>query len=287
MNNKLIIVNMGAYGDILNTTPIAKHYKTINPDIKISWLTRKKYISVLKNNKYIDKIIVAEETENTDNLKLTRDYFNFFKEKNTEAKFVAPYIPLLLKTGKIQPARSSLLQIIKYETSGIDEFACDFIPNVFLSSYEIEEARSFFSQLKGNKKILFEYETFSQQSPFNEQYFDILCERLNNKNIDLIFTGLNFPIFLTEERKLKYNINFILYNGSFMSNAELYNLCDGFIGTSSGISCLTHSDYCDINKPRIEVCFGYHWSTFDWTHMKNKKVVFYLKQFKEALAEYI
>ena len=283
MKNKIILVNMGAYGDILNTTPIAKHHKIVDPECEIVWVTREKYKSAIKNNKFIDKILIVEEkNENIDNVRLTYEYIQFFKQKNINAKFVAPYSTLFNKKP-LPPARSTLLNIVQHETSGIEDFACDFIPNVFLSEEEKSEAQTFFNKLHGDKKIVLEYENFSEQSPFNEKYFLALCESINNKNIDLIFTGKRLPHYFTNKISDKYNINFYFYDGSFMSNAELYNLCDAFVGTSSGITCLTHSDYCDTEKLRIEVCYGYHWSTFDWKHMKNKKIVFYEKQFKKAL----
>ena len=155
-----------------------------------------------------------------------------------------------------------------------------------LSELEILEAKNFFSKLKGDKKILLEYETFSVQSPFDKSYFDALCENINNKNIDLIMTGMKLPKYFNEEYRKQYNINFHHYNGSFMSNAELYNLCDYFISTCSGITCLTHSDYCDTNKVRIEVSYGYHWSSIDWKHMKNKHLCFHYKQFLHTLRDF-
>lgn len=278
--DRIIIVNFGGFGDILNTTPIAKHHKISNPNTHITWLTKEKYVSAIKNNKFIDKIITINDSLN--NIQLTKKYYDESVNKNLNLKFVAPYTTFFLDNKK-HPARSSLLQIIKYETSGIDNFICDFIPNVSLSDEEKKEAKLFFSELKGNKKILFEYENFSNQSPFDEEYFIELCERIQDKNYDLIFTGISKPPY--EKSMIKYDkkINFYHYAGSFMSNAELYNLCDVFISTSSGITCLTHSDYCDIDKLRIEVSYGYHWSTFDWQHMKNKHIVFYKQQFKKAL----
>lgn len=287
MENKIIIFNAGGYGDILNTTPIAKHYKLKNSNCKITWITREKYISALKNNKYIDKIVLCDESKGKNNLELTYYYMNLFKEKQIDVKFVAPYVSSILKNEKNLPlARSTLLNIIFYETSGIKEWECDFIPNVSLSHEEKQEANLFFNKLPNNKKILLEYEIFSNQSPFNHEYFNLLCDIINNKKIDIIFTGLNKPNYFNDSYTEKYKINFYHYTGSFMSNAELYNLSDFFISTCSGITCLTHADYCDTEKIRIEVSHGYHWSSIDWKHMKNKNLCFHYKQYEDTLSKY-
>lgn len=284
MENKIIIFNAGGFGDILNTTPIAKHYKLEEPNRKITWITREKYKSAIKNNKYIDKVVLCDESKGKNNLELTYYYINFFKEKKVDVKFVAPYVNTILKNEKNLPiARSTLLNVIYYESSGIDVWNCEFIPSIFLSPEEIEEARLFYNTLSNNKKILLEYETFSNQSPFNKEYFDILCDTISNKNIDIIFTGLTKPIYYNDSYKEKYKINFYHYTGSFMSNAELYNLCDYFISTCSGITCLTHADYCDFNKTRIEISHGYHWSSIDWKHTTNKYLCFHLKQYTDCL----
>ena len=281
MSNNILIVNLGGLGDILNSTPIAKHYKIENKNNRICFLTRDRYKFAILNNEYIDEIYTVEN-KMLNNVSLThssKKTINDQFEKTHKIIYSAPYMSPKYDGSP----RSTLLKVSKYECSGISEWNCDYVPNIALSDSEIEEAKTFFKQLNGTKKILLEYENFSAQSPYNEQYFEELCQKLNNKNYDLILTGLKIPQYLLDA-KSKYNINFYHYNGSFMSNAELYNLIDIFIGCCSGITCLTSSEYCVNNKIRIEICKGEHWSSIDWTHNStNKHICYSFEQFKDVL----
>lgn len=288
--NKILLVNFGAFGDILNSTPIAKHYKLADSECHISWMTRKKYASAVKNNPYIDKILTPKEEHlkinpksANYNVEMTFTLMNEIKQLNEYNKifFLAPYV-WSLTNNKFDLHKDSLLKIIKTNLTDINDYLCEFIPVVKLTEEEEEEANSFYNSLSGNKKILIEHENYSNQTPFNESYIESLCETINEKNFDLIFTGKSEPDFVNTFKQ-KYKINFYTYTGSFMSNARLYNLCDYFIGCCSGLTCLTHSDYCDTSKTRIEVSKGYHWSSTDWTHMKNKDICFSFDNFKESL----
>lgn len=295
-SNKILIINCGAAGDILNSTPIAKHHKITDPGCKIDWLTSKKYEFVLKNNKNIDNILLYENIfehykDNTDHVLVT-----FLLEKNEQhffsnydiVKFVAPYFYIFKNKIDNNSEEDSLLNVLRYKTSGIKEFACDFIPNVSLDEREIKEAIDFFESIRSddNKKILLEYENFSNQTPFNINYINLLCQFAEENDFSIIFSGKIKPSYF-ETLEIKYGTNFYFYKGSFMSNAQLYNLCDLFIGCSSGLSCLTHSDFCDIEKPRIEVSRGIHWSTKPWNHVNNKIIVNTLNDFKDSLGKII
>lgn len=275
MSEKIVIVNFGAFGDILNSTPIAKHYKLLDQDNHVTWITRKKYSQVLENNSNIDEVVCLKE----DNLpSYTNPHITMLTKQtiiknyeNCKVIFSAPYA-----SDKYDGTpRSTLLDIIKNETSAIENWKCDFVPNISLSEEQKAEANLFFEKVdKNNKSILIEYESYSAQSPFNFDYIKHLCSELDGKNYNLIFTGLREPVFYQKLTK-DYNLNFYHYSGSFISNAELFNLSDAFIGVSSGITCLTSSDYCDINKTRIEICNGAHWSTMAWKHNEDNKSICY------------
>lgn len=287
---KILLVNFGAFGDILNSTPIAKHYKLFFPECHITWMTRKKYASSVQNNPFINEILTPKEEHlqienaasyNVHMTFLLMEEIKKLKNKYDKIFFVAPYT-WTLTNNEFNVDKHSLLNIIKTKLTDIKEFVCEFIPVVSLTDEEKQEAKNFYNFLKGNKKILVEYENYSNQSPFNKEYVEKLCEQIQEKNYDLIFSGKQEPEYVKELRE-KYKVNFYNYSGSFMSNAELYNLCDIFIGCSSGLSCLTHSDYCDITKHRIEVVKDNHWSTADWKHMKNKKICFDYQSYEEEI----
>ena len=57
----MIIIKLGAIGDVLRTTAILPGLKKKYPDCVISWVTKEGSFDILKNNEYIDKIYLIEE----------------------------------------------------------------------------------------------------------------------------------------------------------------------------------------------------------------------------------
>ena len=274
--NEITIVCLGAFGDIINSTPIAKHYKMSGKFVR--WIVRKKYKSVLDDNEFIDEIKTITN-ERLDNSILSHKFrSSYFPSSCEKVIFTAPYMSLLYDGTH----RSSLLKIIKEETSLINNWNCDFIPIIRLDHREESEARNFFTNLPEGKKVLVEFEAFSRQTFMTKELFIQMVSK-KRKDINFIFSSVNKPDWWSEISNLN---NVFHYSGSFKSNAKLYNLCDAFVGCSSGITCLTSSDYCQSDKIRIENCFGDHWSTSFWTHnSKNKKLCYNAKQFLFALEE--
>lgn len=281
---KKIILCPGGKGDILNCTPIAKYYK--EKGYKIGWIVLDKNKSVLKNNPDIDKVFIMEDLlEGNLNLlapeKNLHVYSSFeIKEMMKDEPNLICAAPYLSRNKIINPEKFTLLQIIKDSSEITDEiFLSDFRPVVFLSEEEKKEARDFINKVKEPIKILVEYESFSEQSTFNVEYFKDISRYLK-EDVAFIFSGIN-PVTIEMPHIKVYN-----YNGSFLSNAELHNLCDGFIGCCSGITCLTHSDYCDNVIPRIEVVKGLHWSSNEWKHKNHKFIVYTKEVFNEVLDDW-
>ena len=69
--NEVTIVCLGAFGDIINCTPIAKHYKKEGKFVR--WITKDKYASVLSNNDYVDEILLLKNSK-LNNVSLTRKF---------------------------------------------------------------------------------------------------------------------------------------------------------------------------------------------------------------------
>lgn len=53
---KILIIRLGAFGDIIHTLPITAHLKLSNPKINISWLIYDQYASLLNNHPNIDTV---------------------------------------------------------------------------------------------------------------------------------------------------------------------------------------------------------------------------------------
>ena len=58
MTKKILIIKLGALGDVLRTTPILLGIKEKFNDSEIYWLTKKDSVEILENNPYIYKILV-------------------------------------------------------------------------------------------------------------------------------------------------------------------------------------------------------------------------------------
>ena len=278
---KILIVTLGGMGDILNTTPIARHYKALSSPVRVDFLTKNKYGFLLSNNPDVDRVICTSSEFNSWNNEIATKYFKdqLSFDEYSEVIFAAPYMsPLYDKTE-----RSTLLDMIKDETSGITDWACDFKPYAFPNEREIDEADSFISKTDGEFKILIEYEYFSQQSFMNVDSIIGLCKQFNDKKYDLIFSGKNKPDYL-DTLKCKYDSNIYHYDLSFLSNAKLYNYINLFVGCSSGLTCLTASDFCDHSIERVELVRGLHWSTKLWSHLENRKIFYNNEDFLSFLS---
>ncbi|MBL7147608.1 MAG: glycosyltransferase family 9 protein [Nanoarchaeota archaeon] len=57
----ILIIKLGAIGDVLRTTSVLQALKEKYPDCEISWVTKNKSFDILKNNDFIDKIHLSDE----------------------------------------------------------------------------------------------------------------------------------------------------------------------------------------------------------------------------------
>jgi len=93
---KILIIKLGALGDVLRTSFIAKGLKKKH-NAEIFWLTKEIAMSLLKNNPYIDKIITWKEKE-----QLLEEEFNWIISLDDEEEVCS--FAKKLKTKKFQGA---------------------------------------------------------------------------------------------------------------------------------------------------------------------------------------
>ncbi|MBS3076212.1 NUDIX domain-containing protein [Candidatus Pacearchaeota archaeon] len=58
---KLVIIKLGALGDVVRTLPLAKALKQKYPEAELTWITNPNAITILENNPHIDKIYSSNE----------------------------------------------------------------------------------------------------------------------------------------------------------------------------------------------------------------------------------
>ena len=61
---KILIIKLGAIGDVIRTTSILPGLREKYKDCKIDWLTKKESYDILKNNTLIDKIYAIDDLKN-------------------------------------------------------------------------------------------------------------------------------------------------------------------------------------------------------------------------------
>ncbi len=251
-------------GDILLCTPIARQLKADNPDCEVIWYTSDKYKFILENNPFINQVVSFDGDplildKSIPELKSGRQWTWFFTP--------AAYMNYAKAPG------GSLPEIVR---SSVDfEWTVPFVPVLRLSESEKARAAAYWNGLPSGKKILIETEFHSQQSPLTKEYIEKLFEVLSPINPVFIFTAKNKPEYFDEFQN-KYSKVFWCQE-EFRLNAEFYNLCDAFVGVSSGISCISNSDYCRNDVPHLEISRGYHWSNASYCSGKKELYVSYSK----------
>jgi glycosyltransferase involved in cell wall biosynthesis/ADP-heptose:LPS heptosyltransferase/2-polyprenyl-3-methyl-5-hydroxy-6-metoxy-1,4-benzoquinol methylase len=247
-------------GDILLCTPIARQLKADNPDCEVIWFTSEKYKFILEHNPFIDQIVPLDGDplmldKSIPALKSGRQWTRFFTP--------AAYMNYSKAPG------GSLPEIVK---ASVDfEWTVPFVPVLRLSESERVKAAAYWNGLPSGKKILIETEFHSQQSPLTKEYIEKLFEVLSPIDPVFVFTAKNKPEYFDEFQN-KYSKVFWCQEG-FRLNAEFYNLCDAFVGVSSGISCISNSDYCRNDVPHLEISRGYHWSNASYRSGKKELYV--------------
>ena len=249
-------------GDILLCTPIAKQLKADNPDCEVIWYTSEKYKFILENNPFIDQIVSFEG----DPLMLD----GLIPELKSRHQWTGFFTPAAYMNRETMPDEG-LPELVK---NSVDlEWTVPFVPVLRLSETEKARAAVYWDGLPAGKKILIETEFHSQQSPLTEEYIEKLFETLSPVNPVFVFTAKNKPAYF-DKFKNKYS-NVFWCQEDFRLNAEFYNLCDAFIGVSSGISCLSNSDYCRNDVPHLEISRRYHWSNAPYFGRKKELYVSY------------
>lgn len=57
VKKRILIIKLGAIGDVLRTTPLLRKFKKDNPHCQISWVVDKSGREILENNHFIDRIL--------------------------------------------------------------------------------------------------------------------------------------------------------------------------------------------------------------------------------------
>lgn len=258
-------------GDIVNATIIARQIKHDHPNAYVVWFTAEQYAFALDNNPDVDEVVALrgdphQLDEQIEKLRSSRQWDGFVVP--------APYMAY----DKLPGGDLTELMLATYN----GPICVPLRPVIALRPEEVEHARTWWNRLPADRlRILVETEFYSRQSPWDETFALEMIGKLAPLRPVFVFTAKNRPPYF--DRLAGEYPDIIWCNLPFRLNAELYNLCDAFIGVSSAISCLTNSTWCRDDVPHIEVVSGPHWSTWHFTHHKQRRICFDRVKFEQAL----
>ena len=60
--NNFLIIRLSSFGDVLLTTCVVRELKHYHPNCSISFIIKKAFLPMIENNKYIDSIVLYEDS---------------------------------------------------------------------------------------------------------------------------------------------------------------------------------------------------------------------------------
>ncbi len=259
-----------ALGDLVTTSHIARQLKADDPNCYVVWFVLRKNAFILRGNPYIDEIVELEGNNKDLDARVEE-----FKLLRPWKRFIVPQPHLSydkLPGGDLTELVKAAAQL---------DWTVPYVPVMRLSDEEIRNARAYVASLPPGIKIMVETEFQSEQSPWNATYAKLMVQQLRHLEPVFVFSAKNEPAYLNELRQDYDRIAWCQL--PFRENAELYNHMDAFIGVSSGISCLSYTDWCREDVPHVEVVNNTHWSTYHFSNHKRRRLCFEEQSYKVSL----
>jgi hypothetical protein len=303
MGKRFLIGQLGAFGDCLYATTVAKQIKHDYPDAHITWAIAPQYASVLSLNPHVDAIL---EIPIEDGLKVhSIKTWEVFVGNAQKAKDEGLYDELVLtQTSCSWHKFDGTIRTSTYNGYSRN-ITVSIEPVIRLYSHEVNNVKRFAEkhQLTAYKEVvLFECSPNSSQSNISIDFAINVSNSIIKDNKDICF-------IISSPNTLRIaNDNIIDASSlSFRENAELTKYCTLLIGCSSGLSWLSTCDWAKkLNTIQI-LNFNYsiyagmiydfaHWG-LDTTHIvelsdkKKEQLTVILKKifsnsFKDARFEY-
>jgi heptosyltransferase-2 len=278
--NKILIIRLSSFGDILLTTPLIRILKKTNPQLKLDFVLREEYEELLENNPYINKIfkytnhkferqilfnsILNEEYDLTIDLQnniRSRELVRVlkcrkirFKKNNFKKLLLVRFKINKLKGAPPIPLRyASLLKNVTIDEEGL-EFFTDKDINLKLKS-----ADKIIGLCPGAKH-------YSKQWP--KEYFTELGIKLESEGYKIVlFGGVEEVKTCSEiERNLTNALN--LCNTSILQLGSDMTMCKAIYTNDSGLMHLA----CAVKVPVISF-FGSTVKEFGFFPYNAKSVV--------------
>lgn len=162
---KILIIKLGALGDVVRTLPLAKAIKSKYPSSKLYWITKKESLELLENNPYIDKVLALpykgkehfdilfnfdigdEATSLANSINVDKKY-GFYKDGDYPASFNlgAEYYLNTLFDDQLKRENKRTYQEMMFEAAELP-YTKD-IPEIYLTKKDLKYAQDFIKRHK-------------------------------------------------------------------------------------------------------------------------------------------
>ena len=251
---KIVIIKLGALGDVVRTLSILPSIKEKYPDSEITWITKKNVSEIFKNNPYVNKVLTLEdkvegifdilynfdiEQEATSLAKSieAEKKFGFYAEREFPMAFNFPaeYYLNTLFDDDIKRTNKKTYQEIMFEVAEL-EYKKQHCP-ISLSEGEKNYANKFIEENKvDQEKLIGIHIGSSPRWPSKAWHPDRLkefIERLSQKGYEVLLFGGPEEVTkiqqLHEEFKDKIRIHKQDPKCSILEFASLINICKKII----------------------------------------------------------
>ena len=235
---KILLIHLGAYGDCIIATTLARQIKADYPGSHLTWAVAERFSSAVENNPYVDDVWKVDIQKNEPFLSVAwRNQF----QKAIDSKFPKGSLDIIFDTMIHPNNRSHYDGTIRSATFNNypNPITVPIDPVIQLFDSEIEHVRSFAEKHELSKYrhvILFESTPKSNQSVLNlELGINLALQIVDAEPEAIVIISTYLPVPSTHPRIIAADML------SFRENVALSHYCTFLIGGSSGLSWLLTS----------------------------------------------
>ena len=234
---RILLGQLGALGDCLYATAIARQIKLDRPGCHLTWAVSERCRQVVVGNPNVDEIWVLPGGSHS-TMEADWSYFiTQLESRRGQERYHQVYLTQLYPSNYKNFDGTVRASIYRAYPNKID----DCTPDIFLDTFEMENVREFAAvrNLGVYKKvILFEYNPGSGQSFITRELAMEVSLELLDRHDDL-------AVILTSHSPIKcvHDRIFDASELTFREHAELSHYCTLLVGCSSGISWLLTSNW--------------------------------------------
>lgn len=238
-------------GDCFNATVLLRPLKD-RESCTIRWVTHRDYAGIVDNNPHVDEV----ELFDGDKWACDEHYAAVRAREGTTVLAPAPYM-----TGPrhiVHPEDTLLGRFASYaKTLGLEVSE----PLLYLRDEERRAANDWLAERCAGDYVLMEVAYTSNQSFWDDGLTRAVIAKIREAGLTPVIGHL--ATFADAEiADLPYRVV-----------AALYDRAAGFIGVSSGVSCLVHGHEARKDVPHLEFVRGEHWCTRLYAKEKKKIVI--------------